>query len=65
MVGPPTDEEKAASMTRIKVGVVALVGASAGLITLSGGGSAVQVAVAVAAGAVFGVALLLYLFRIL
>jgi hypothetical protein len=64
MVGPASEEEKAASMTRLKVAIVALVGASAGLVTLSGGGSAVQVAIAVAAGLVVGAALLAYLVRI-
>lgn len=64
MVGPASEEEKAESMMRLKAAVVALVGASAGLITLSGGGSAVEVAVAVAAGLVVGAALLAYLVRI-
>ncbi|PSP55561.1 hypothetical protein BRC82_05125 [Halobacteriales archaeon QS_1_67_19] len=61
MVGPATDEEKAASMNRLKVGIVALVGLSAGLITLSGGGSVVEIALATGAGSAVGLALLLYL----
>ena len=64
MVGPPTDEQKQESMTRLKVGIVALVGASAGLVTLSGGGSAIQVGLAVGGGLVVGAALLAYLVRI-
>lgn len=64
MVGPTSAEENEEAMTRLKASIVVLVGASAGLITLSGGGSAVQVAVAVAAGLVVGAALLAYLVRI-
>ena len=64
MVGPASEEEKNEAMTRLKASIVVLVGASAGLITLSGGGSVVQVGVAVAAGLVVGVALLAYLVRI-
>lgn len=63
MVGPPSDEDEQAR-TRLKASIVALVGASAGLITLSGSGSAVQVALAVGAGLVVGAALLTYLVRI-
>jgi hypothetical protein len=64
MVGPASDEAKQRSLTRLKVAIVALVGASAGLITLSGGGSVVQIALAVAAGLAVGAALLAYLVRI-
>ena len=64
MVRPTTDEEKAESMNRLKAGIVVLVGVSAGLITLSGGGSLVQIGVAVLAGLVVGAALLAYLIRI-
>lgn len=64
MVGPPSEEENEEAMTRLKVAIVALVGASAGLITLSGGGTLAQVAVAVGAGLAVGAALLAYLVRI-
>ncbi|WP_137285141.1 hypothetical protein [Halorussus salinisoli] len=65
MVGPATDEEKRDAMNVLKASIVVLVGASAGLITLSGGGSLVQVAVAVVAGSVVGAVLLAYLVYIL
>jgi hypothetical protein len=64
MVGSVPDEEPDEAMTRLKASIVVLVGASAGLITLSGGGSAVQISVAVVAGLVVGAALLAYLVRI-
>ncbi|MFC4447999.1 hypothetical protein [Halorussus aquaticus] len=65
MVGPTSEEEKREAMTRFKATIVVLVGASAGLITLSGGGSLVQIGVAVVAGSVVGAALLAYVVRIL
>jgi hypothetical protein len=64
MVGPPTQEDKREAMNVLKTSVVLLIGASAGLITLSGGGSLLQVAVAAGAGLVIGVAVLSYLIRI-
>jgi hypothetical protein len=64
MVGPPSEEEKRGAMSRLKLGIVVVVGLSAGLITVSGGGSAVQVAVAVVAGLVLGIGLLGYLVSI-
>lgn len=64
MVGPPSDEEKQGSMNRLKTSIVVIVGLSAGLITVSGGGSMVQVAIAVVAGLVIGAALLGYLVHI-
>ncbi len=51
-------------MNRLKAAVVALVGASAGLVTLSGGGSPAQIAAAVVAGLAVGAVLLAYLVRI-
>ncbi len=51
-------------MNRLKAAIVVLVGASAGLITLSGGGSLLQVGVAIVAGLVVGAVLLAYLVRI-
>jgi hypothetical protein len=64
MAGPPSNEEKQESMIQLKVGVVALVGASAGLITISGSGSSVQIAVAVGVGLLIGAVLLTYLAHI-
>ncbi|NHN59510.1 MULTISPECIES: hypothetical protein [Halorussus] len=64
MVGPPSREEKRDAMNRLKAGIVLLVGASAGLITLSGGGSLLQIGLAVVAGLVVGAVLLAYLVRI-
>ncbi|WP_135824317.1 hypothetical protein [Halorussus ruber] len=61
MVGPPSAEEKRDSMNRLKVGIVVIVGLSAGLITMSGGGSMMEVAIAVVAGSLVGAALLGYL----
>jgi len=61
MVGPPSAEDKRDSMNRLKVSIVVIVGLSAGLITMSGGGSMVEVAVAVVAGSLVGAALLGYL----
>ncbi|NEU56133.1 hypothetical protein [Halorussus sp. MSC15.2] len=65
MVSPTSEEEKREAMARLKATIVVLVGASAGLITLSGGGSLVQIGVAVVVGSVVGTALLAYVLRIL
>jgi hypothetical protein len=64
MVGPPSQDETRESMNLLKIAVVTLVGLSAGLITVSGGGSAIQVAAAVLGGLVVGAGLLAYLVRI-
>lgn len=48
-------------MMRLRLGVIALVGASAGLITVSGGGSLLEVGVAVVVGLAVGTALFAYL----
>ena len=48
-------------MNRLKISIVVIVGLSAGLITLSGGGSMMEVAIAVVAGSLVGAALLGYL----
>ena len=64
MVGPPSHEEKRGAMARLKLGIVVIVGLSAGLITLSGGGSVAEVAVAVIAGLLLGAGLLGYLVHI-
>lgn len=64
MVGPQSDDEKRAGMMRLRLGVVALVGASAGLITVSGGGSLLEVGVAVVVGLAVGALLFAYLVSI-
>lgn len=64
MVGPPSNDEKRAGMARLRLGVVVLVGASAGLIAFSGGGSVLEVGVAIVAGLVVGVVLFAYLVHI-
>ncbi len=61
MVGPLSDDEKRAGMLRLRLSVIALVGASAGLITMSGGGSLLEVGVAVVVGLVVGAVLFAYL----
>ncbi|WP_254837606.1 hypothetical protein [Natronomonas marina] len=62
MTGPISDEDRERTMTRLKVGVVLLVGLSAGLITSQGDASLVVVLGAVAAGLLVGAALVWYLF---
>jgi hypothetical protein len=64
MVGPPTAEQRAVSSRRLKAGIVALVGGSAGLIAVQGGASLLVVLVAVLAGLAFGGLLVWYLVRI-
>ena len=61
MVRPPSDDEKRAGMLRLRLAVIALVGVSAGLITVSGGGSLLEVGVAVIVGLAVGTALFAYL----
>ena len=61
MVGPPSDEEKREAMNRLKFGIVALVGVSAGLIAVQGGGSVLEVGVAAVAGLAVGAILFAYL----
>lgn len=64
MVGPPSNEDQRTAMNRLKLAIVLLVGVSAGLITFQGGGSLVQVAIAVVVGLGIGAVLLVYLTRI-
>ena len=64
MVRPTSDEDRRDAMNQLKIGIVLLVGASAGLIAFFGDGSLFEIAVAVGAGLVVGVALLAYLVRI-
>ncbi len=62
MVGPVSDEERATAALRIKLGFTALVGASAGLITLQGDPSLALVGGAVLAGLLVGWLLAWYLY---
>lgn len=65
MVGPSmTDEERRAAGLRLKVGFVALVGASAGLVALQVDSSLPQLAAAVAGGVAVGAVLIWYLTRL-
>jgi len=65
MVGPSRDEDpNRAGRTQLKIGIVLLVGVSAGLVALSGGGTPVEIGIAVAGGLAVGAALLAYLVRI-
>jgi hypothetical protein len=62
MVGPSLSEEgRRVASRRLKVGFVGLVGVSAGLVALAGGGTATQALVALAGGLVVGAVLLRYL----
>jgi hypothetical protein len=61
MVGPLTEEDRAAASLRLRVGIVALVGASGGLVALYGGGNLLGVAAGVAGGLVLGILLVWYL----
>ena len=63
MVGPMSDEERRAGSQRLYAGFVALVGASAGLMAISGGATILQTAVVVLGGLVVGACLMWYLLR--
>jgi lysozyme family protein len=64
VVGPSiTPEERSVASLRLKLGFVLLVSLSAGLVALQARGSAVQIAVALAAGLAIGGALLWFLQR--
>ena len=62
MAGPISREDRARTMTRLKVGVVLLVGLSGGLITSQGEADWPVVAAAVLSGLVVGAALVWFLF---
>ncbi len=64
MVRPTSDDEKRDAMNQLKIGIVLLVGVSAGLTAFFGGGSLLEIAVALGAGLIVGVVLLAYLVRI-
>ena len=61
MVGPITDEQRSAAMTRLKVGVVALVAASGALVALHGGAGPLGIATALVLGLVVGAVLTWYI----
>ena len=61
MVGPPSREERASEMVRLKIGVVLLVGVSGGLIALHGGADILGMAVATLGALVVGALLTWYL----
>ncbi|WP_247009293.1 hypothetical protein [Halorientalis litorea] len=62
MVGPISNEERDEFMTRLRIGFVALVAVSAGLITLQGDPPLMVVGAAVVGGVVVGVILMWFLF---
>jgi len=65
MVGPSlSDEDRAAATRRLKVGFVALVGCSGGLVALAAGATLGQALAAVGVGLLAGGALLAYLGRV-
>lgn len=64
MVGPTDSlEERDAGRKRLKIGFVATVAASGGLVALQAGATPVQMAVAVVAGALVGGACLWFVLR--
>jgi hypothetical protein len=65
MVGPMSDEERTAAMTRLKAGVVGLVGASGALVALHGGAEPMGIAAALVGGLVVGAGLTWYISRIM
>ncbi len=62
MAGPISQEDRQRTMTKLKVGVVLLVGLSGGLITSQGDASLRVVLAAVVGGLLVGAALVWYLF---
>jgi lysozyme family protein len=65
VVGPSlSDDERRLANSRLSVGFVFLVAVSGGLVALTVGGTPVQLAGGVAAGAVLGLLLLLFLRRL-
>lgn len=57
MVGPISDDERRTALRRLKLGFVAVIGVSAGLITLQGDAGPVAFVAATGAGLVFGAVL--------
>lgn len=66
MVGPSiTEEERKATNTRLKLGLVLLIGASGGLVSLQVDPTPVQIAMAVGASLLVGAALTWFVVRTL
>lgn len=63
MVGPLSDDDRRAGHRRLQAAFVALVGVSAGLISLQAGPTALQVLGSVLCGIVLGIVLVAYLYR--
>lgn len=61
MVGPMTREDRSKAMSRLKIVIVLLVGASGGLIALQSGADTVGLLAGVASGLVVGALLTWYL----
>lgn len=61
MVGPMSDEERRAGSQRLYTGFVVLVGASAGLMALSGGATLTQAGLVTGAGLALGAGLIRWL----
>ncbi|WP_256686526.1 hypothetical protein [Halococcus qingdaonensis] len=62
MVGPTTREERRTASRRFKLAFVVLVGLSGGLIALQGGGSLFTVLLAVLAGLLVGIVMVVFAF---
>ena len=62
MVGPTTREERRSASRRLKLGFVALVGISGGLITLQGDVSVLLTVLAVLVGLLVGVVIVAFAF---
>lgn len=62
MVGPPSKEERLTASRRLKAGFVLLVGLSTGLLTLTGNPTIFVFSLAVLAGCVVGVVLVVFAF---
>ena len=62
MVDPVSSEERERFTLKLKLGLTAIVAASAGLIAVQGGASLPAVAAAIGSGAVVGAALIWFVF---
>ena len=62
MVGPMSSEERSRLTLRLKVGFVLLIGFSAGLITLLGDPTLLEIALVTGAGLVFGALVVRFVF---
>ena len=62
MVGPMSSEQRSRLMLRLKAGFVLLIGFSAGLITLLGDPTLLEIALVTGTGLVFGVLIVWFVF---